>query len=225
MNTFRRFAVIFGAALALLVHVSSTFAVINTYTSRALFEAAATGPLTSEGFESEPEGDIVTPYTTASGLIADVVAGDVLRTYVTPQDAVTWGFENTTPAGENVLGYGDIDSAALPYSAVFAIEPGMTAIGFDISGFQPISAGSGGFTATFNNNGAFVDAIFVNDATDFSVHFHGLVTDFTFDEVEIEIGGTFTDYAAFDEVTFNVVPEPSALALLMIVLAALRCRI
>jgi PKD repeat protein len=200
-----------GAIWALLALVGAAAgATVTTFTNKGAFVAATGGAfLTVEGFEFGTVGPLLLPATFPSGLSVDLASGDFNASVV---DLPTgYGYTNTTLGGKNVLAFeGNGD-----YTVAFSV-PLSNAFGFDLSGFQPVHFGSGGFHASFLRNGAQVDDVFVVDETDFTVDFRGFTSDGIFDEVRIWIMSGFSteeagDFVAFDEVVFaafQTTPSP-----------------
>lgn len=209
-----RSLVLASSAVLLLVTGPAT-AAVTTFTDRTTFETAVSGFLVSEGFEGLAPGPVVPPESFASGLEVDVSGGTVAPLIVDADPPPVFGYTNTTPGGANALAFEGTGN----YVVSFRVPLG-NAFGFDLSGFQPVTFASGGFTIEFLEDGILVESTFVADVSDFTVEFHGFTTDASFDEVLIEIttdAGT-ADFAAFDEVTFvssqaTAVPTLGTLAL------------
>lgn len=202
-----------GIAAVVSLAVQPAAAVVTTYTSRAAFESAATGTLTKEGFESSTVGSAFLPHSFPSGLVVDRPSGVV---GVSVGRAASFEFANTTPAGANYLGFAE---GLGDYTARFDLPASADAFGFDMSGYQGVSFGTGSFAARLAliSGNTTVDSFSVPDATDFSAHFNGFISSVPFDRVDLTIyhltdSVSTADYAAFDEVTFNstngAVPEP-----------------
>jgi len=188
-------------------------ALITTYDNRATFESAA-GTFIIENFEDETAGALSLPATMAgSGLVVDRPSGTV---------PVSIAVNNTyyPPASppQNLAFGGPGGSDQGNYTAQFSTGLDMTAFGFDMSGFQPDTFQSGGFSTAFFSSATLLDSIFWSKTgiDNLDILFYGFQTDFAFDTIQL----TFTtqiglaDYIGFDSVTFTPVPEPSTFLLL-----------
>jgi len=191
-----------------------------TYDDRAAFELDA-GIVQTETFEGETLGQFAMPTTFGSGLAADLTSGAV-SSLIEAGDPDSYGFQNTTDGGRKYLRMGHIPIGAGPetgsYTLAFTTQQATNAFGFDISGFQPNSAADG-FNITFLNNGQVVDELFVpSDQAFDDVGFYGFFhKSAMYNEIRVNIPvlnqGGIADFAAFDDVTWGVVPAPSTAAL------------
>lgn len=194
---------------------------ITTYTDRAGFNAD-TGSLTIEGFESEALGELALPTVFDSGLGVAMPSGSV-SSYIGADDIHS--FQNTTVMGRNYLAFGRTvhipGAPSMPqtgsYSAEFSFESAVNAFGFDLSGAE-FPDGANGFNVTTYNNGQIRDDFFFASDQIFTVEFYGIISGDSFDAIRINISviglNGIADYVAFDEVTWGVVPAPSAASLL-----------
>jgi len=205
--------------------------VTSTFTSRATFNAALTGPITVEGLEDDATATLSLPATlNGSNVQVSLFTGNV-KTYVTPDSVPGWGFVNTTAGGIKVLAFGDSVNGVDDQGA-YTIQlklPGLaTGVGFDLSGYQGTDNGVGAYTITLLNGATVVDTFSSADTTSFNVHFRGYTNATPFNTFRMTIPalslfGTSADFSALDEIAFNVVvPEPtSALSLAAIGAAAM----
>ena len=106
-------------------------AVISVFTTRAAFNGAAAGPLTTEGFEAMPLADLTLPATIVpSNLVVSRPAG-VVSVYVS--DVNQFGFVNTT-AGSKYLAFGRNPPSGSEngnYDAQFGLPAPANAFAFD----------------------------------------------------------------------------------------------
>jgi hypothetical protein len=188
---------------------------IVCFTSRPLWTTAAGAPLATESFESTAIGAIGNPYTFPSGLSSNVISG-----LATPQveagDPSSFALVNTTVGGSHYLRFGN---SAVP--GTWAVQYGtgglMTAYGFDISGFQPTTAGTGGIQMSTVRNNVVQDTFLIPSTIEFSVQFFGFTSTSSFDAVRITfapVGPNDLDIVAFDEVAWVSVPGPGAACVL-----------
>jgi hypothetical protein len=206
-------ALLFGVAV--LAYASTASAAIATFTNRALWQAAITTPLVTEGLEDDPVGLLTLPQTLlGSGLTVDLVSGRVTA-QIADCGSSSCGYWPAT-AGDNVLAFGDTGDSG-DYTVSFTGPVPMSAFGFDISGFQPETFGSGGFLSSFYLSGSPVGSLFVpSSLPSFTGTFFGFVNSASFDELRL----TFTsnigdaDFVGFDQIQYAPVPEPGTLLLI-----------
>jgi hypothetical protein len=197
-----------------------------TYTDRGTFDGAV-GFTTLEDFEDESLGVLTLPETmNGSGLMVDLFSGSVTAQIASNEPAYpqTSGFQN--------LAFGVVPETG-DYIVSFMTGGLMSAFGFDLTGYQPTPFLSFGYTATFLLGGSLIDSVFLPGAGSLpsTVRFFGFATNFGFDEVRLSFDTNLeddtSDFVGFDDVAFNVVPEPTTAALLalgLVGMAAVRRR-
>lgn len=195
-----------GAAFASIATGGTT-----TFDNRALWAAAA-GTTTTEDFESEALGALPLPTMLDSGLGVRLTSGNV-SSLIEAGDPFSRGYFNTTDGGRKYLVFG-ANTDHGNYSATFSTT-GSTAIGFNISGWQPGNDPGTGFSITLLNNGQVVDDFFQASSANYGdITFFGLVSGAVFNEFRMHIGVLdkgVSDFVAFDDVAWNI-PAPGASA-------------
>lgn len=238
-RTFRVDGCFSGVSLLCLIAVSGSAAgQTDMFLDRGAWETAAASPMVMETFESEALGFVTPPTSFDSGLSADV-SGSPVRMLIEAGDPDGIGLLNTTDGGRNYLRYSisdpdDFDTGT--YTARFTVPQATTALGFNISDWEPLIAaggdlGQGGTTITLLNGLQVVDEFFYQSDNNGELLFIGLLNASGFDQVRMSIatfppllGQTQSDDVAFDDVTWAVPAPASAMMLGLGGLAAARRR-
>jgi len=201
-------------ALIVLAGVAQSASGAVVYNDRAAWSLASGAGAAQETFEGYLPGVYASPFGFISGLFAGTTNASV-QMAVEAGNPNFYGFQNTTPAGAQYLRFQDGTGAHSVGLAVFG--GGLTAMGLDLSGFQPTANGVGGLTINLYDGALqLISSDFYPSATDFNAQFVGVTSAIPFAGMELvfaPVGGGTADFVAIDDVTW-VVPTPGAAALL-----------